>query len=94
MDKLTHWIKAERGRLSRLAADLGITPGAIAQWREVPAERMGDISCLTGIRLEELRPDIFAKAAEFAAAIRGEQDISMGEPIPLPDESHVEKAAE
>jgi DNA-binding transcriptional regulator YdaS (Cro superfamily) len=66
MDKLTEWIKAERGRLSRLAEELGITPGAVAQWSEVPAERMGDISRFTAIPMEELRPDIFAKAEKAA----------------------------
>ena len=62
MDKLTEWIKAKRGRLSNLAKALGITPGAVAQWTEVPAERMGDISRVTGLPMKELRPDIFAKS--------------------------------
>lgn len=62
MEKLTEWIKAERGRLSRLAEFMDITPGAVAQWTEVPAERMGDIASFTGIPMQELRPDIFAKA--------------------------------
>jgi DNA-binding transcriptional regulator YdaS (Cro superfamily) len=66
MDKLSEWLKAERGRLSRLAGELKITPGAIAQWNEVPAERMGDIARVTGIPMQELRPDIFAKAEAAA----------------------------
>lgn len=66
MDKLSDWIKAERGRLSKLAAELGITPGAVTQWDEVPAERMGDISRVTGIAMRDLRPDIFAKAERAA----------------------------
>jgi pyruvate kinase len=65
IEKLRTWIKAERGRLTTLAAGLEITPGAINQWDEVPAERMGHVSRLTGIPLTELRPDIF-KAAEAA----------------------------
>lgn len=60
MDKLNEWLKAERGRLTKLAADLEITPGAISQWERIPAERMGDISRATGIAIHELRPDIFA----------------------------------
>jgi len=64
MDKLSTWIEAERGRLSKLAAFLRITPGAITQWEKVPAERMGDISRFTGIPMEELRGDIFASAAK------------------------------
>lgn len=66
MHKLTEWLKAERGRLSRLAVSLDITPSAISQWAEVPAERIGDISRFTGIPLAELRPDIFAKAEKAA----------------------------
>lgn len=68
MDKLTLWIKAERGRLSQLAKSLNITPGAIAQWQVVPAERMGEVSRITGIPMEELRPDIFGLAAKEPAA--------------------------
>ena len=59
MEHLTAWIKAKRGRLSRLSEALGITAGAISQWEEVPAERMGAISRFTGISLRKLRPDIF-----------------------------------
>lgn len=66
MDKLTEWLKAERGRLSRLAEAMEITPGAIAQWDKVPAERLGDVARVTGIPMEALRPDIF-KASERAA---------------------------
>lgn len=62
MDKLTEYLKAERGRMSDLARELGVTPGAIKQWNEVPAARMGDVSRVTGIPMEELRPDIWAAA--------------------------------
>jgi hypothetical protein len=62
MEHLTTWIKAKRGRLSRLSEALGITAGAISQWTEVPAERMGDVSRFTGIPLRKLRPDIFERA--------------------------------
>lgn len=48
--------------LSWLARRLGLTRGAVAQWKEVPAERMGEISRITGIPMEVLRPDIFAAA--------------------------------
>ena len=68
MDKLTAWLKNERGRMSRLAGDLGITPGAVAQWDKVPAERLGDVSRATGISPEELRPDIFAVSQPVRAA--------------------------
>jgi hypothetical protein len=63
MEHLTAWIEAERGRLSKLATFLDITPGAIAQWDKVPAERMGHISQFTGIPMEVLRGDIFERAS-------------------------------
>jgi len=61
-NRLTIWLKAERGRRRQLAEALKINPSAISQWKAVPAERMGDVSRATGIPPEELRPDIFAKA--------------------------------
>lgn len=53
----------ERMPLSWLARKIGVSRGAIAQWKTVPAERMGAVSQATGIPLEILRPDIFAQAA-------------------------------
>lgn len=61
MDKLTAWIKAERGRLSELAGSLGVTPGAVAQWEKVPAERVPAVSRATGIPREDLRPDLYGE---------------------------------
>lgn len=61
MDKLTAWIKAERGRLSELASSLGVTPGAVAQWEKVPAERVPAVSRATGIPREDLRPDLYGE---------------------------------
>lgn len=56
----------DRMPLARLARELGITRGAVAQWDKVPAERIGDVSRVTGIPIARLRPDLF-KAAENAA---------------------------
>lgn len=51
---------------SQLARDLGITTGAVWQWRRVPAERVIDVSRLTGIPREELRPDLYPRDNEAA----------------------------
>lgn len=59
MEKLTEWIKAERGRLTKLAAALNVTPAAIPQWPKVPAERVVQVSEATGIPRQELRPDLY-----------------------------------
>lgn len=57
----------DRMPLARLAREIGITRGAVAQWEKVPAERLGDVSRVTGISFEKLRPDLFKTAAENAA---------------------------
>lgn len=49
----------DRMPLARLARELGITRGAVAQWDKVPAERIGDVSRITGIPMPTLRPDLF-----------------------------------
>lgn len=46
------------GGLSRLAAGLGESPQAVANWRQrgIPAARCKAVERLTGIRVSELRP--------------------------------------
>lgn len=48
-----------RGTMSAVANELGITPGAVRQWKKVPAEYVVRIEKLTGIDRAELRPDVF-----------------------------------
>ena len=57
----------DRMPLARLAREIGITRGAVAQWGRVPAERLGDVSRVTGIPMESLRPDLFAPVQETVA---------------------------
>lgn len=47
-----------------------ITPQAVSQWKRVPAERVRDVSRITGVPPHELRPDIFGapEGAEPARA--------------------------
>lgn len=52
------------GTSSALARALNITPSAVLQWDKIPAERMGEVSRLTGLRPDELRPDIFGAAPQ------------------------------
>lgn len=59
MNALQTYIKAERGRLSKLAEAIHVTPGAIAQWKKVPAERVPQVSEATGIPRAALRPDLY-----------------------------------
>lgn len=57
--------------VTKLANALGITPGAVSQWTQVPAERVGEVARITKLRPEVIRPDIFAKRSpqpDMAAA--------------------------
>jgi DNA-binding transcriptional regulator YdaS (Cro superfamily) len=56
---LQKYLKAERGRLTRLALALNITPAAINQWKIIPADKLVAISRETGIPRQELRPDLY-----------------------------------
>jgi DNA-binding transcriptional regulator YdaS (Cro superfamily) len=47
-----------------VAAQLGITHGAISQWDKVPVERVLDVERVTGIPRHELRPDIYPPERE------------------------------
>lgn len=69
MEKLLEWLKAERGRQKFLAENLGIHSHAISQWTRVPAEIMGKISWITGIPMEQLRPDIFQDAGRIPRSL-------------------------
>lgn len=59
MNKFSEWLKEKRGNMTDLATAIGVTPGAIPQWKgTVPAERIFAVSRHTGIPVEELRPDL------------------------------------
>ena len=44
-----------------MAKSLGVTRAAISAWREIPMTRVKEVSKLTGIPIQELRPDIFGE---------------------------------
>lgn len=66
MQKLKAWLDEERGRRTALATGLGITPGALSQWGQVPPERALEVERITGISRHELRPDIFGEPERAA----------------------------
>ena len=45
---------------SAIVAKFGITQQALTNWKQrgIPAEKCPDIEALTGVRCEELRPDV------------------------------------
>ncbi len=60
MEKFRAYLEGERGRASKLAAAIKVSPSAISMWEQVPADRVGEVAAATGIPPEELRPDLAA----------------------------------
>jgi DNA-binding transcriptional regulator YdaS (Cro superfamily) len=60
-------LRGERGRIPRLAKELGLTRSAIHQWDRIPAERVVEVERITGIKRELLRPDLFEREAAMPA---------------------------
>lgn len=61
-------IRSRRGLSAKIAAELGITRGAVAQWDVVPPQYCPIIEAAFDIPREELRPDIFLKPATTGVA--------------------------
>lgn len=49
----------DAGGLTKLAASLGISKQAVAQWDEVPPLRVLEVERASGISRHELRPDLY-----------------------------------
>lgn len=59
------------GDKRRIAKACGVSAPAVTQWRKVPAEYCSVISRITGLALQELRPDIFTDRAIAIEAFTG-----------------------
>ena len=57
-------IRSRRGLSAKIASGLGITRGAVAQWRDVPADLVVQIEEIAGVPREELRPDLFKRTSQ------------------------------
>ena len=66
MEKLTTWLNEERGRRVKLARHLGIFPGALTQWSQVPANKCLAVEAFTGISRYDLRPDVYGEPERAA----------------------------
>ncbi len=62
VEALKKKLRQENKSITWLADQLSITRGAISQWDRVPAERIGEISNITGLPHKVLRPDLFEAA--------------------------------
>lgn len=56
-------LRSQRGLMTRIAEGLGIHRGAVAMWKDVPAERVPDVARITGFSRHQLRPDLWEKQA-------------------------------
>lgn len=52
-------IAKEVGGVVALSFGLGLSRSAVSQWDKVPLDRVNDVSRLTGIPRELIRPDVF-----------------------------------
>lgn len=66
-----------RGLRLKVSSELGLTHSAIYQWDKVPAERVPDVSRITGYSRHELRPDLY-EAEELAAAAAQKREVANG----------------
>jgi DNA-binding transcriptional regulator YdaS (Cro superfamily) len=57
---------AQVGGVVKLSLALGLSRGAVSQWKRVPAERVLDVERLSGVSRSILRPDLYP--VERAAA--------------------------
>jgi hypothetical protein len=57
------------GTQYELSKYLGISRQAVCQWKVVPSEHVKKISFLTGLRCEEIRPDIFGNVEADAQTV-------------------------
>jgi Bacterial toxin YdaS len=58
-----------RGSAEALARLLSISPAAVAQWEQVPAERVCEIIKVTGIARGVLRPDLYGEPPNTSPAV-------------------------
>jgi len=56
------------GGAAELARHLNISRSAIAQWQQVPVNRVLDVERITGISRHDLRPDIYGQRSDGVAA--------------------------
>ena len=58
---LSHLLHDKGLSLAALAREIGVNKSTVTRWakRNIPAERVAEVSKVTGLKMHELRPDIF-----------------------------------
>jgi DNA-binding transcriptional regulator YdaS (Cro superfamily) len=66
LDEAKKAVKGNTGLSRALNGD--ITPQAVSQWKQVPAERVLDVERATGVSRHRLRPDLYPATEPERAA--------------------------
>jgi DNA-binding transcriptional regulator YdaS (Cro superfamily) len=71
MKPLQQFQSAKRGNLAQLAKELGVDKSTVTRWAsgQVPIDRVNDVSRMTGIPRQELRPDVFGEPDQDSKAV-------------------------
>lgn len=84
------------GGIGALARGLGIKQPSVSSWMKVPSDRVLAIEALTGVRREELRPDLYFRqeAVDEVEAARAQFYLLLGRLLrQSPTESMLKEAA-
>lgn len=57
-DTLKPLLESKGIKIAHLARDLGINKSTVSRWRQVPIDRLREVSRITGISVTDLRPDV------------------------------------
>lgn len=63
------------GGVGALARRLGIKQPSVSTWVRIPADRVLSVEAATGVRREQLRPDLYASGASESIALSPVDDI-------------------
>lgn len=66
------WLRVKKTiNIAALADELHLTRAAVHAWAKVPAERLIEIARLTGVRRDQLRPDLYIEDPFSALDTKG-----------------------
>jgi pyruvate kinase len=66
-DETLERIFQQRMMVTTLARALGLTTGAVSQWRRVPERHLAAVARLTRVSKRRLRPDLYRETCQAAA---------------------------
>ncbi len=69
---LKQLLKARKLRLIDLSREAKVDKATVTRWAQnrVPAERVLEVECITGISRHDLRPDIYGPAPKRSRSVR------------------------